>query len=64
MRSTQFIEELQKEAAAQSKLHLHRFLPQQLDGVTSFVGRYHWQVLLLLSLGTAVALRVVQGWGR
>ena len=44
-----FLEKLQIEAHLQARLNTNRVLPTQLDGLSSFVGRYPWQVLLVLS---------------
>lgn len=44
-----FLTKLQAEAKLQAKLHQHRVFPTQLDWLTSFIGRYPWQVLLVAS---------------
>ena len=54
-----FLHKLQAEASLQARLHEHRFVPPQLDWLTSFIGRYAWQVILVLSLATAIALEVL-----
>jgi uncharacterized protein YlaN (UPF0358 family) len=55
----QFLEQLQRQAEKQAKLHHLRFIPPQLDNLTSLVGRYPWQVMLVLSALTAIVLEVV-----
>lgn len=54
-----FLEKLQEQARLQARLNTRRFLPQQLDLVTSFIGQYSWQVLLVLSGLTALAIEVL-----
>lgn len=58
-RSSSFVARLQAEAALQSQLHKRRFLPSQLDWLTSLIGNYPWQVMLLLSGVTAGLLEVL-----
>jgi len=55
MQQAQFLVRLQEEAALQARLHHRRLLPSQLDFVTSFIGKYSWQVLVVLS-GLAAVL--------
>lgn len=57
-----FLNRLQTEAALQSQLHKRRFLPHQLDGVTSLVGNYPWQILLVLSGLTALTWELIKAW--
>lgn len=58
-----FLAELGQLARRQAKLHHHRWLPHQLDWLTSLIGRYSWQALLFFSGFTAVALTARQaGW--
>lgn len=57
-----FLAKLQEEAALQAKLEHHRLLPPQLDFITSFIGRYPWQVLLTLSGITALVIEITRGW--
>lgn len=51
-----FLAQLQDQAAKQALLHSRRFLPEQVDVFTSFVGKYPWQVILILSGFVAVLL--------
>lgn len=51
-----FLIQLQQQAAKQSLVHSKRLLPEQLDVFTSFIGRYPWQVILILSGFVAVLL--------
>ena len=51
-----FIIQLEKEAQKQAILHENRLLPRQLDWLTTMVGNYAWQVILILSLLTALAI--------
>jgi hypothetical protein len=54
--SSDFLKRLQSEASLQARLHQQRFLPAQLDVITSFIGRYPWQVVLVLSGLTAAGV--------
>lgn len=54
----QFLEKLEQEATLQSKLQHQRLLPQQLDAITSLIGRYPWQTIMILSGLMAVLLEV------
>lgn len=49
-----FLARLNQEAALQAKIHHHRLLPSQLDVFTSALGRYPWQLLLVVSGVTAL----------
>lgn len=55
-----FLSQLKLEAKKQAKLHENRLLPRQLDGVTSLIGTYPWQALLLLSGMTALVLELAK----
>lgn len=57
-----FLSKLQEEAALQAKLEHHRLIPPQLDFITSFIGRYPWQVFLVLSFITALIIEISRGW--
>ncbi len=54
-----FLKELQKEAKAQKKLNEERIFPEFLDEVTSFIGEYSWQTLLLLSIASAILMELI-----
>lgn len=45
----EFLKKLESEAALQAKLERSQLLPRKLDRITSFIGRYPWQVLLVVS---------------
>jgi len=51
-----FLAQLQQQAAKQALVHTRRILPEQLDIFTSFIGRFPWQVILVLSGLVAVVL--------
>lgn len=57
-KNTAFLKSLQTEAALQAKLEAQRLLPSSLDAVTSFIGRYPWQVLLVASGILALGIEV------
>lgn len=57
---TEFVAKLQKQAAIQAKLHSMRLLPSRLDPITSVIGQYPWQFLLISSAITAVILRLLK----
>lgn len=59
MSQANFLAKLQQEAEIQAQLQSHRLLPTQLDGLTSFIGRYSWQVILVLSGLSALVLGIV-----
>jgi len=44
-----FLAKLQVEAKLQAKLHEQRLLPPQIDWLTSLIGRFPWQFLLVTS---------------
>lgn len=60
MNNQAFLNRLKAEASQQAQLHQHRLLPTQLDGVTAFIGRHAWQVLVVLSIGTSLVLELLQ----
>jgi hypothetical protein len=53
-----FLEKLQEQAKLQSKLNEHRIFPRQLDNITSFIGNYPWQTLLVISFLSAALWQV------
>lgn len=53
-----FVKKLQQEASLQARLHTERLLPARLDPITAFIGRYSWQVILVLSALTALVVRI------
>ena len=55
-----FLSQLQAQAAKQSKLEKHRFFPSKFDGITSFIGNYPWQFILCVSGGVAAILLLLQ----
>lgn len=54
-----FLSRLQVEAQLQARLHSHKILPDQLDVLASFVGRYPWQVLVIASGLTALGIEAL-----
>lgn len=54
-----FLVKLQEEAALQSKLQLNRWLPEELDAITSTIGKYPWQVILVLSGVTSLLIELM-----
>lgn len=56
--SEDFLQRLQEEANLQARLEQHRLLPPQIDWLTSLIGNYSWQLLLVGSGITALALEV------
>jgi len=58
--SKDFLSALQEEAALQARLEKHRLLPSGLDALTSFVGRYAWQVVLVTSGVVALGIEIWQ----
>lgn len=60
METSDFLAKLQDEAALQARLNSQRLLPKQLDPLTSLIGNYTWQVLLVVSLISAV---LVESYG-
>lgn len=55
-----FLSELQKEASIQKKLNQERIFPEYLDGLTSLIGSYPWQTLLLLSAVSTIMLELLK----
>lgn len=56
MKKSDFLNQLQKQAAKQAVLQEKRLLPKQFDFISAFVGNYPWQVLIIVSLLTAAVL--------
>jgi hypothetical protein len=56
--NSDFLAQLQGQAQKQAQLHHHRLIPKKLDAVTSVIGRYPWQVLLVISGLSAVVVTV------
>jgi hypothetical protein len=56
-----FLQQLQQQAKLQSKLNKTRLFPKQVDPLTSLIGNYSWQFLLVLSGITAVGLWWIHG---
>lgn len=54
-----FVSQLQDQAKQQSLLHKKRLLPKETDWVTSFIGNYPWQVMLVLAIIGAVIWEIV-----
>lgn len=55
-----FLSKLKQEAEIQAKLEKTRFLPTELDAVTSFIGRHPWQVLVVSSGLVSIALELMK----
>jgi len=60
MKTTNFLDKLEKEASLQAKLSTTRIFPTQLDALTSFIGRYPWQFVLLVSGVTALFIEILR----
>jgi hypothetical protein len=60
MDNQEFLRKLEAEAAQQARLYQSRILPPQLDWLSSLIGRYPWQVMLVASGLTAAA---ISWWG-
>lgn len=60
MKTNNFLEKLEKEASLQAKLSTTRIFPSQLDALTSFIGRYPWQFVLVVSGMTAFAIELLR----
>lgn len=58
--SKNFLSELQKEASIQKKLNQERIFPEYFDGLTSLIGNYPWQTLLLLSAVSTILLELLK----
>lgn len=54
-----FLHQLELQAQKQALLNEKRFLPKQLDFLTSLIGRYPWQFCLSLSFLVAVVFELV-----
>ncbi len=54
----QFLNELQHQANLQAPLNTVRWLPKQIDPITSLIGKYPWQTLLILSGITTLIVRI------
>jgi len=54
-----FLLKLQQEAIIQKKLNEDRLFPEFFDGLTSFIGVYSWQTLLVLSIITAILVELL-----
>jgi hypothetical protein len=54
-----FLSKLQAQAELQARLNTHRFFPSQMDEITSFIGRYPWQVVLVASGLTSLWIEVL-----
>lgn len=59
MKDQDFISLLQDQAQKQSMLNTRRILPKKMDAITSFIGNYSWQVILVISL---VGAMIWQWW--
>jgi hypothetical protein len=60
MRANQdFLTRLQQEANIQSKLNVHKILPDKLDTVTAFIGKHTIAVILFLSFFTALLIELI-----
>jgi hypothetical protein len=57
-----FLDQLEQEAHKQSQLARTRLLPRQLDWLTSLVGTYPWQTVLVSSGVTAAISFFSKGW--
>ena len=54
MKDKDFVSVLQRQAKEQSRLHEERLLPKNVDWITSLIGNYPWQFILVLALIGAV----------
>lgn len=63
MQRDTFLERLQSQAAKQAVLNKERIFPSQLDGLTSFIGNYPWQTLIVVSILSALCLELVMRSG-
>lgn len=59
MRTNDFVSELQRQAKHQSLVHEKRLLPPQVDWLTSIIGNYPWQVILVLAVVGAVVWEIL-----
>jgi len=58
--TSDFLEKLKSEAKLQSRLNTTRFFPEQLDKITSFIGKYPWQVIVAVSGVTALSIEAMK----
>lgn len=58
MANNNFLSQLEKEAQLQAKLQQKKLLPERFGAVASFIARYPWQVIALLSGLTALVIGV------
>lgn len=58
--TSDFLIKLKREAESQAKLEKTRFFPAELDFLTSFIGRHPWQVLVVASGATSIALELLK----
>jgi hypothetical protein len=54
-----FLLKLQKEATTQKKLNEERIFPESFDALTSFIGTYSWQTILVLAILTAILAEIL-----
>lgn len=54
MKDQDFLTVLQEQAEKQSQLYKTRILPKNVDWITSMIGNYPWQFILVLSIFGAV----------
>lgn len=64
MPTSDFLAKLEHEAAHQAVLSQRRWLPPQLDVITSLVGNFPWQIILVLAGFTAVIIELYARWGQ
>jgi hypothetical protein len=60
MKTRQFLDQLQAEAKFQAQLRNQPLLPRQLDPITSIIGNYPWQTIVLISGITALVIEVLR----
>ncbi|MDH5533210.1 MAG: hypothetical protein OEX81_02145 [Candidatus Pacebacteria bacterium] len=58
MKNKDFVSVLQRQAKEQSRLHEERLLPKNVDWLTSMIGNYPWQFILVLSVIGALVWQV------
>jgi hypothetical protein len=58
MKDKDFVSLLQEQAQLQSKLNKERLLPRNVDWMTSLIGNYPWQFILVISVCGAVIWEV------
>ncbi|NCN87778.1 MAG: hypothetical protein GW941_02690 [Candidatus Pacebacteria bacterium] len=54
MKDQDFVSLLQEQAQLQSKLNKERLFPKEVDWLTSIIGNYPWQFILVISILGAV----------